>query len=174
LDSLYIQDARRLPDQLRPKYPRGPYSDHMSPAILRLASVLLVNQDGAVLLQLREPDARMDPDRWGLPGGHVEPGEDPALAARRELHEETGLRVHGELSLFLHDNFPARLNPGMRIDWHVYCGATVAGQQDVVLGEGAALRFVAPAEAVGLPLASGVDRVLPAFLASDEYRALTG
>ncbi|HEV7897913.1 MAG TPA: NUDIX domain-containing protein [Planosporangium sp.] len=144
----------------------------MSPAVLRLASVLLVNQDGAVLLQLREPDARMDPDRWGLPGGHVESGEDPALAARRELQEETGLRVHGDLSLFRHETFPARLSPGVHIDWHVFRGATVARQEDLVLGEGAALRFVAPAEVVGLRLASRVDEVVRAFLASDEYRAL--
>jgi 8-oxo-dGTP pyrophosphatase MutT (NUDIX family) len=134
----------------------------MSPGVLRLASVLLVNRDGAILLQLREPDARMDPD----------PGEDPALAARRELYEETGLPVHGDLSLYRHDNFPARLTPGMRIDWHVFCGATMAHQEDVVLGEGAALRFYTPAEAVRLPLASRVDLVVPAFLGSDEYRAL--
>ncbi|HEV7897027.1 MAG TPA: NUDIX domain-containing protein [Planosporangium sp.] len=144
----------------------------MSPAVLLLASVLLVNQDGAVLLQLREADARMDPDRWGLPGGHVEPGEDPAVAARRELLEETGLRVHGDLRLFRHDTFSARLRPGTRIDWRVFCGATVAGQEDVVLGEGAALRFVTPDEAAGLPLASRVDEVVRTFLSSDEYRAL--
>ncbi|HEX4813434.1 MAG TPA: NUDIX hydrolase [Nonomuraea sp.] len=30
---------------------------------------------------------------WDIPGGHVEPGEHPAAAAVRELHEETGLHL---------------------------------------------------------------------------------
>jgi 8-oxo-dGTP pyrophosphatase MutT (NUDIX family) len=30
---------------------------------------------------------------WLQPGGHIDPGESPAEAARREAHEETGLHV---------------------------------------------------------------------------------
>ncbi|MFA6947894.1 MAG: NUDIX hydrolase, partial [Eubacteriales bacterium] len=30
-------------------------------------------------------------ESWELPGGHIEPGESDAAAARRELYEETGL-----------------------------------------------------------------------------------
>jgi len=29
---------------------------------------------------------------WDFPKGHIEPGEDPATTARRELEEETGIR----------------------------------------------------------------------------------
>jgi 8-oxo-dGTP pyrophosphatase MutT (NUDIX family) len=37
---------------------------------------------------------------WGFPKGHIEPGEDPAGAAAREIAEETGLEglvLHGAL-----------------------------------------------------------------------------
>jgi 8-oxo-dGTP pyrophosphatase MutT (NUDIX family) len=42
-----------------------------------------------VLLQLRP-----FPPGWELPGGHVEPDEDPAATAVRETEEETGYRVN--------------------------------------------------------------------------------
>lgn len=40
---------------------------------------------------------------WSLPGGHVEPGEKAADAARREVHEETGVEAEIEGLVGVHD-----------------------------------------------------------------------
>ena len=53
----------------------------------RFACVLLVDQRGRLLLQERDEHPVIDPEKWGLPGGHVEDGEDYEPAAYRELQE---------------------------------------------------------------------------------------
>ncbi len=59
------------------------------PFILAGSAVLVFNQEYEVLLQLRS-----DTGRWGIPGGAMEPGESFEGTARRELYEETGLRLN--------------------------------------------------------------------------------
>jgi 8-oxo-dGTP diphosphatase len=46
-----------------------------------------------VLLCHRSAQRRCYPDVWDLPGGHVEPGELPAVALARELREELGISI---------------------------------------------------------------------------------
>ena len=53
-------------------------------------SIVIHDEQGRVLLGLRA--GKHGAGTWGLPGGAIEPGEDPIEAARRELEEETGLR----------------------------------------------------------------------------------
>lgn len=52
------------------------------------AAAVIRDEEGRLLLQ-----KRTDNLRWGLSGGAVEPGEEPAEAAIREVFEETGLQV---------------------------------------------------------------------------------
>jgi ADP-ribose pyrophosphatase YjhB (NUDIX family) len=49
----------------------------------------MVVKDGKILLVKRAKDP--DKDKWGLPGGMIEEGETPELAAMRELFEETAV-----------------------------------------------------------------------------------
>ncbi|GAA2480939.1 NUDIX domain-containing protein [Terrabacter carboxydivorans] len=57
-------------------------------------AVAALVRDGLVLLVHRHPSRRWYPDCWDLVGGHVEPGELPRQAVRRECLEELGVHVH--------------------------------------------------------------------------------
>ena len=46
-----------------------------------------------ILLQRRSSDRSVYPDRWELPGGHLEPGETIEQCIRRELAEECGMTL---------------------------------------------------------------------------------
>ncbi|MEV8376249.1 NUDIX domain-containing protein [Kribbella sp. NPDC056861] len=62
---------------------------------LRVAAVI---QRGNQVLMVRErvqtePGRHDGPEYWTLPGGGIEPDEEPAVAVRREVLEEVGLEV---------------------------------------------------------------------------------
>jgi 8-oxo-dGTP diphosphatase len=48
---------------------------------------------GDQILLLHRSSQASNPGAWDLPGGHVEPGETLARAARREVREETGYNI---------------------------------------------------------------------------------
>lgn len=141
----------------------------------RLVGVMLVDDRGWLLLQHRDGNALVSPNQWTMPGGGIEPGEEPEQAARRELLEETGLRVEGPLALLWSGMRPSSRTPDdptVVTEWHVYAARTTARQEDVVLGEGDAMVFTAPDDALALDLAFSARFFLPLFLASPLYRRL--
>jgi len=142
----------------------------LPPSGRRIAAVALVDAQGRLLLQHRTADAPVAPNQWGLPGGHIEPGEAPEAAARRELAEETGLDAP-PLALYWQGPIPSDSQPGRATGWHVYLAATQACDEDIVLGEGQAMRFRAPDELPTLDLSFSARLLLPRLLASPIYAA---
>jgi 8-oxo-dGTP diphosphatase len=132
----------------------------------RATLVFLVDPAGRLLLQLRDAHAPVGANQWSVPGGGVEAGEEPEAGARREVLEETGLQVAGPLVLFWQRTRPSSLQLGALTDWFVYCAPTTAYDEDVIVGEGAAMKFVPPEQARRLDLATNAAYFLPLFLDS--------
>jgi 8-oxo-dGTP pyrophosphatase MutT (NUDIX family) len=71
--------------------------------------VMVTNQDEIVMVEQYRHAAGIV--SLELPGGMVEPGEDPILAAKREMEEETGYQSnHFELLYSIHPNPPLENN----------------------------------------------------------------
>lgn len=63
----------------------------MSPEHVVVGAALV--REGRVLLCHRHPGREWFPGCWDLPGGHVEPGEDPDQAIVRACQEELGVTL---------------------------------------------------------------------------------
>ena len=136
-------------------------------------AVVLVDPSGAVLLQERDEHAPLDPERWGLTGGHLEPGEDPRTGAARELEEETGIRVSPATleELAVLDVFHPLYGSVDRV--HVYVAPSDLTDDDVDCREGRRIVFVPPDRAPALDLTMSAVLAVPALLDSDLYREMT-
>ncbi|MFP5320278.1 MAG: NUDIX hydrolase [Acidimicrobiia bacterium] len=83
LHRLVLQVYRRLPVGFRRRIVRA-----VSPSFTVGAMCFIERDDGALLL-VRHTYR----DRWGVPGGLLQKGEDVGEGARREVREEVGLDV---------------------------------------------------------------------------------
>jgi 8-oxo-dGTP diphosphatase len=81
-------------------------------------SVLVIVQKGnKILVVERSKTDQWMPLHWSYPGGHIQKGETPYYAAKRELEEETGLKpktvvytgirdtTSGKMYIYLCDEF---------------------------------------------------------------------
>jgi 8-oxo-dGTP pyrophosphatase MutT (NUDIX family) len=91
------RDARRVAD--RPD---------LRPAAVAVVVLDDPDRGPGVLLTRRTSDLRDHPGQFALPGGSLDPGENPVAAARRELDEELGLVLEADTVLGLLDDYPTR------------------------------------------------------------------
>jgi 8-oxo-dGTP diphosphatase len=140
----------------------------------QFAGVILVDRRGWILLQERDEFPEIDPEKWGPPGGHLEPGEDPARGAARELLEETGVRLDpAQLRLWdaievFHEAY------GSDDRMYVFAAPVDLTDADIECNEGRQMVFVEPAAARDLDLTASASISVPGFLDSALYASMTG
>jgi len=137
----------------------------------RLATVVLVDARGWLLLQERDEHAPVAPCQWGLVGGHVDPGESWTDAVWRELAEETGLGPADVPTLHLWSDretiHAPKADPSLTDRWRIWVARTGLGDADIVLGEGRQIVFVDPrrVEDGSLDVAPGAAQILRDLIA---------
>jgi 8-oxo-dGTP pyrophosphatase MutT (NUDIX family) len=87
---------------------------HIGHAPLSLPSVTAVVLDDAGRVLLNQ---RSDDHRWSLLSGVLEPGEQPAAGAIREVYEETGVHVDVERILSVEALELRRITNGDQVYW---------------------------------------------------------
>lgn len=126
----------------------------------RFVGIILVNSDGKVLLQLRCKHDFLYPNYWTLPGGKVKEDESPELAIVREVKEELGLDLH-HFKLF-RTTVDNALNEV--IERHIYWGSISEKAEDLILGEGVALRYFESKEISLTKIAFDLKPIIADFL----------
>ncbi|HET7431032.1 MAG TPA: NUDIX domain-containing protein [Nocardioides sp.] len=130
--------------------------------------MLLVDRRGRILLQQRDEHPALDPLKWGLVGGHLDPGEDFAPGAYRELEEETGVSLApGSLTFFA--EYAVH---GGRMQ--VFAAGVDLTDDDVECHEGLQIVFVDAAEVPRLDLGTAASVAVVDFLDSSLYADLAG
>ena len=126
----------------------------------RLAAYAVVVEEGAVLLTQLSERVHLVPGWWNLPGGGVDPGEDPVDGVVREVWEETDQRLEpGELVDVHTQHWLGRAPSGALEDFQairlIYAGRVRQPTEPVIHdvgGSTAQARWVPRAELDDLPL----------------------
>ena len=127
-----------------------------------VALVGLVDSRGWLLLQERDEHAPVDPDKWSLVGGGVEPDETAATAAHRELAEETGI-VCDLIALGSHV-LPCAFHGQDHVE--LFTARRSLTDADVDCREGRQIVFVEPSAIAGLDLTDMTRALFQTVLSS--------
>ncbi|MFE9748659.1 NUDIX domain-containing protein [Saccharothrix saharensis] len=121
-------------------------------------NIVMVNPAGEVLLYLRDDKPTIKfPNTWCLPGGYLEPGEQPHECIRREIEEEMGVVLESDA---VHPLVSLERSYGIE---HTFWTELDLDLDRVVLTEGQRLKWFTRAEAATHALGYEDNAILAEF-----------
>lgn len=130
---------------------------------VRITATALIVRDGMVLLGKRTSTTRFAL-QWDPMGGHLEPGEAPEDALRREVREEAGIEVLRFKFLGTYEDVDS--TSGDRFRHHVFVVTGWRGEPRPS-PEHSELRWFAPREIPGLNMTPSLRAILPGAIAAN-------
>jgi len=104
--------------------------------MIEVSIIWLVLPNGDAVLQRRDKKTNVSPGLLGFFGGHVEAGETPEAAIKRELSEETSLNISGlNISWVASVELPHPNDPTVMRRLHIYRASIDSDDFDVFEGE---------------------------------------
>ena len=100
-------------------------------------AIAILPRDGKFLMQLRDNiPTILYPGLWGLFGGHIEAGETPEIAVKREVLEEIGYQITNPQKFGCYSD--------ARVTRHVFYAPLTVEIDRLVLSEGWDLGLITP------------------------------
>lgn len=133
------------------------------------AGAVIVAPDGRILCQLRDDKPGIIcPGCWSsTPGGHVEPGEEPAAAIVRELYEEFEVRVKDLRRLVTF----VETDGEFAGTYHAFTGRLAIPLEDVKCHEGVRVAFFPAGDALTLRQHPTSRKILLEYLRQSDTKA---
>lgn len=123
-------------------------------------TLCLVTNGDDVLLMKRAAHKRVFPNQYNGLGGHIERDEDPLSSARREIQEESGLRVR-DVRLRAVYNIDAGKSSGILL----FVFTAISDSRDVTENSEGTLHWIPQARLLDLDLVEDLPIILPRVLA---------
>ncbi len=125
-------------------------------------NIIFFNDEQKVLLHLRDDKPEIPyPNRWGLPGGHIDEQETPEECILREMHEELDLELHN-IRLFV----AAERSYGTE---HTYWARANFQPEKITLSEGQGVQWFSYSEIQRMPLIYEDNAILDDFFVQQPF-----
>jgi len=133
----------------------------------KIAAIILENDSGEFLLALRDNKSWIPfPNHWDLIGGHVEEGETPEEAVKREYMEELGLELN---DFKFYREFECLNGDAFENIKFIYTGKINIPVEEITLLEGQYVRYFTKEEIPDVKFANIIKSIVMEYI-SEKYK----